>query len=309
MPYPESADEFPTAHQVREYLDSYADRFDLRPHMRFSTEVVSVSRLHNASDGSPGRFRVTTQTEGASPEVRAYDYVVVCNGVFSEPHVPHFNGQERFDGPILHSSEVTDRKQLEDRRVVIIGGGKSAYDLAEAAAEHAASCTLVFRSAHWLAPRYLMGLRGDWLVLTRFAQALLPYHTKRGAAALLHRFGKPLVTFYWWFMTELLRRLEDIPDDHAAPRLITSSTVRPFSSTPGRRKGYSTAAAGPSTEPSGVGQNLHDHPLVGANYRALGPVTLGTVERPWNLLRHAQRASEPVLRPCAHRLEQPLTRR
>lgn len=109
----------------------------------------------------------------------------------------------------------SDPKQLQDRRVVVVGGGKSAYDLAEAAAEHADSCTLVFRSAHWLAPRYLMGLRGDWLVLTRFAQALLPYHTKRGAAALLHRFGKPLVTSYWWFMTWFLRRYLDVPDDLA----------------------------------------------------------------------------------------------
>jgi choline dehydrogenase len=37
----------------------------------------------------------------------------------------------------------------------------------------------------------------------------------------------------------------------------------------------------------GVGGNLHDHPLVGINYRASEPVTLSTVERPWNLLRHA----------------------
>lgn len=212
-PYPDTADEYPTAHQVREYLHSYTDRFGLRAHMRFGTEVVLVARIDQSSDDASGRFRVTTRTEGQPPDVHTYDSVVVCNGVFSDPKVPHFDGQDRFDGRIVHSSEVTDRKQLEGRRVVVVGGGKSAYDLAEAAARHARSCTLVFRSAHWLAPRYLMGVRNDWLVRTRVAQALLPYHTKHGVAAVLQGPGRPLVTMYWRLLTAFLRHSLNIPDD------------------------------------------------------------------------------------------------
>ncbi|WP_084161222.1 FAD-dependent oxidoreductase [Nocardia sp. BMG51109] len=39
-PYSRSADMFPTAAQVREYLDSYVRRFGLEPHLRLAAEVV-----------------------------------------------------------------------------------------------------------------------------------------------------------------------------------------------------------------------------------------------------------------------------
>lgn len=213
LPYPETADDYPTAEQVRRYLDAYADRFDLRPQMQFDTEVRLVERAEEAAGGSAERFRVTIQQGDQPVQVREYDYVVVCNGVFSEPHVPHFEGENRFDGRIIHSSQVRNRERLQGQRVVVIGGGKSAYDIVKAAGHYANEATLVFRSAHWLVPRYLMGLRADWLVLTRVAQALLPYHTKRGFAARLHSSGKPIVDMFWQFMAWMLKRVMDIPDD------------------------------------------------------------------------------------------------
>ncbi|HJL18615.1 MAG TPA: NAD(P)/FAD-dependent oxidoreductase [Sandaracinaceae bacterium LLY-WYZ-13_1] len=210
-PYPVTADEYPTAKQVHAYLHDYAERFDLRRHMQFDTEVRHVERTPEDADDSDARFRVSLQSADG-PEVRDYDRVVVCNGVFSEPSVPRFEGDDGFEGQILHSSEV-DADQLRGRRVIVVGGGKSAYDIAEAAAGLSSSCTLVFRSAHWIAPRHLLGVRGDWLVLTRFAQALLPYHTKTGLADLLHRYATPAVSLYWRFMSSFLRRYLDIPDD------------------------------------------------------------------------------------------------
>src|SRR4029434_4878493 len=47
FPYPDTADEFPTAEQIRAYLNAYTDRFGLRPLIRLSTEVVSVRRVAN----------------------------------------------------------------------------------------------------------------------------------------------------------------------------------------------------------------------------------------------------------------------
>jgi len=38
--YPESVDEFPTAGQIRSYLESYVEYFDLNPHIRLETEVI-----------------------------------------------------------------------------------------------------------------------------------------------------------------------------------------------------------------------------------------------------------------------------
>src|SRR5512144_3179508 len=41
-PYPETADDFPSAEEVRSYLGSYAGNFGLWYLIRFSTEVLSV---------------------------------------------------------------------------------------------------------------------------------------------------------------------------------------------------------------------------------------------------------------------------
>jgi len=45
-PYPPTAGMFPSAEQVRDYLGSYADRFGLRPRLRFRSEVLRVLFAH-----------------------------------------------------------------------------------------------------------------------------------------------------------------------------------------------------------------------------------------------------------------------
>lgn len=159
FPYPETCDEFPTAGQAFEYLKSYAEHFGLEPHLRLSTEVLSVA--HRAADdgGSHPGFRVTVQpTDGpGKEETHAFDFVVVCNGVFSQPYRPEIEGEERFDGSLIHSSQLVDREMLARKRVVVVGAGKSALDCASVAAEEAASSTVVFRRPHWMLPRYLPG--------------------------------------------------------------------------------------------------------------------------------------------------------
>ena len=221
-PYPETTDEFPTAEQVRAYLESYADRFGLRDDLSCKTEVVSIRRASERSGGRHANFRVELQAADSSrqPETRHYEYVIICNGVFSQPHIPAFDGLERFDGEVLHSSELTETDSIADKRVVIIGGGKSAYDCASVAADYAASSTLVFRSARWLVPRYFFGLREDWVLLHRLGQAFLPYHTKRGIAALLHEWGEPLVDLFWRSQSWMVHRAVDIPPEMTPDRSL-----------------------------------------------------------------------------------------
>jgi len=44
-------------------------------------------------------------------------------------------------------------------RIVVIGGGKSAFDCAAWAAQQGLSPTLLYRRAQWMVPRYLPGGR------------------------------------------------------------------------------------------------------------------------------------------------------
>ncbi len=212
-PYPITADDFPTAEQVRSYLGSYADHFGLRPLIRFSTGVVSVKSVA-AKSGTARAFEVVVRPAGGSnaTETLQFDFVVICNGVFSEPWMPRIDGQERFTGPVLHSSQLTDPGAVEGRRVVVVGAGKSALDCAAWAAGHARSCTLVFRAPHWMVPRYFFGrIRVDRIIMTRLAELFLRYHRLSRCESVLHGPAKALVRAWWGGYSRLLRRLLRMP--------------------------------------------------------------------------------------------------
>jgi cation diffusion facilitator CzcD-associated flavoprotein CzcO len=168
-PYPKTADRFPTAPQIRDYLASYVARFTLESSLRRSTEVARVAR---AGAG----FELEVVSSGSS-EVLTFDYVVVCAGTFSEPQVPEVEGADRFGGKLLHSSEAIDPGLSIGQRVVVVGAGKSALDCAAYASSQARECTLVLRNPYWMAPRYLPGrIPIDRLMMTRLSEALFPYH-------------------------------------------------------------------------------------------------------------------------------------
>ena len=154
FPYPKSADDYPTAAQVRDYLDSFVETFELRPLIRISSEVLAVSRTKGEKGRHGFHVSVRSDREGAAAEEHDFDFVVVCNGVFSVPHIPDLEGSEQFAGGTLHSSEFLVPQVVTGKRVVVIGGGKSAIDCASFATRSAKICTLNFLSPPWVLPTF-----------------------------------------------------------------------------------------------------------------------------------------------------------
>jgi cation diffusion facilitator CzcD-associated flavoprotein CzcO len=202
--YSQTADAFPTAEQVREYLASYVDRFELEPLLRLSSEVVEVSRN---GDG----FELKLAGPGTAQALEC-DFVVVCAGVFSEPQVPEIEGAEGFSGALLHSSEAIDPAIFASRRVVVVGAGKSALDCAAYASTVASECTLVFRAPHWMTPRFFPGgIPSDRLVLTRLSEANFRYHRLNRFERFLHGRGRGLTRMTLRVACQLFARIMKVP--------------------------------------------------------------------------------------------------
>jgi cation diffusion facilitator CzcD-associated flavoprotein CzcO len=76
-------------------------------------------------------------------EEEVFDAVIVCVGTCGEPSRPDLPGIHKFGGSVLHSSELDGRKAQDidwkDKRVLVIGGGASAVEAAEAAMDNGAS--------------------------------------------------------------------------------------------------------------------------------------------------------------------------
>lgn len=95
-----------------------------------------------------------------SPSIETFhfDFVIVASGLFSLYHTPVFRGQEKFSGSIVHAQDVKTREQLADKNILVIGGSKSAIDMAITAANLVHQCDMIFRRIHLILP--LKILRG-----------------------------------------------------------------------------------------------------------------------------------------------------
>ncbi len=189
FPMPSSYPEWPSGQQVQAYLESFARSFGLMPMIRLNTEVTA------ARQDAAGRWRVTaTGPEGET--IEGYDWLVICNGIFSAPAVPEIAGAEAFraaGGILCHSSEFLDRDMARGKHLVVVGYGKSSCDVAAALAPIAAQTTVVARELIWKMPKRLGGvLNYKYLFLTRMGEGLFPWIDLRGFERFLHGPGRPV---------------------------------------------------------------------------------------------------------------------
>lgn len=192
FPYPADYPEWPSGEQVQRYMEAYARHFDLLPSIVLGTEVVAARPVGQG-------WEVDVRPAGAPQapvQTRRFDWLLVCNGIFSQPAVPRYEGAEDFraaGGVICHTSEFNDLQTARGKHVLVIGYGKSSCDAAQAVVGTAASVTVVARQLIWKVPKLLMGvLNYKHLLLTRMGEGLFRYIRLRGVEKFLHGIGKPI---------------------------------------------------------------------------------------------------------------------
>ena len=140
---PGDPERYPTRDEVAAYLRDYADW--LGADIRTSQRVTRVAVLGD------GGFEVAT----AAGLLLEAPYVVAATGGFGRPHRPRLPGEETYRGTLLHASEYRRPAGFAGRRVVVVGGGSSAVQIAHELAT-VARVTLATRSRlKWQAQRPL----------------------------------------------------------------------------------------------------------------------------------------------------------
>lgn len=130
------------------YLERIADEHDLRPRIRFETEVVAATY-----DEGTQEWAVEVETSEGSRETLHASVVVSAVGAFNKPKLPSIRGLDRFAGPAPHTAAWPEAGiELEGRRVAVIGNGASAMQLVPAVAGTAERVTVFQRSPQWAAP-------------------------------------------------------------------------------------------------------------------------------------------------------------
>ncbi|OYT73415.1 MAG: hypothetical protein CFK52_02280 [Chloracidobacterium sp. CP2_5A] len=145
-PMPERYPDFPSRAQMLAYLSDYARHFGLRESIEFRREATLATPLEDWS------WRVRF-ADGAE---RRYKGVVVCNGHHWDRRFPDY--PVRFAGEWMHSKDYQRPDQLVGKRVLVIGGGNSACDIASEAARVAVCSHLSLRRGYWFLPKTMFGI-------------------------------------------------------------------------------------------------------------------------------------------------------
>jgi hypothetical protein len=174
FPMPEDLPDHPGQRLVCEYLRSYAEHFDLRRHIEFNTGVKWL-------EPAPGGGWLVMLESG---ERRQYRGIVIANGHNWDPRMPRYPGQ--FEGDAIHSSQYKTPDLVAVRRVLVVGGGNSGFDIATESAQHAAATFHSLRRGYHVLPRFHEGLPvdecGEWMLRWR-----LPLWFRRLVAARVSR--------------------------------------------------------------------------------------------------------------------------
>ena len=129
---------------ILDYIHRVADKYDVRRHVRFGTEVLGASY-----DDASGRWTVELST-GAPLVV---DVLVSAVGQLSRPSIPDLPGADTFAGPAFHSAEWDHDVDLAGKRVAVIGTGASAIQFVPAIQPEVGHMTVFQRTPPYIIPR------------------------------------------------------------------------------------------------------------------------------------------------------------
>ena len=144
LPYPKSYPRYPSRTQVIDYLESYAEQFQLD--IRFRQRVISA-RYENQ------QWKIQTQDQ-----LYQAPNLVIAAGYNQEPFLPTWPGQDSFAGTIIHSSQYKNGELFRGKKGLVVGFGNSGGEIAIDLWEHGVQVAVAVRSPVNVIPRELMGI-------------------------------------------------------------------------------------------------------------------------------------------------------
>lgn len=135
---------FPRRDEILAYLERCTDKYGLREHMRFATEVASAD-----FDEESGRWLVRLV---GGEELEA-DVLVTATGQLSRPSYPDIPGLDRFSGELFHSARWNHDYDMSGKRVAAVGTGASAVQYVPEIAPMVSRLYLFQRTPGWVIPK------------------------------------------------------------------------------------------------------------------------------------------------------------
>ncbi|MBN9429044.1 MAG: NAD(P)/FAD-dependent oxidoreductase [Burkholderiales bacterium] len=133
---------------IQEYLSRCADKYEVRPHVRFGVEVTGAQW-----DDDRAVWTVTARDRQGRETSEEYDALICAVGQLNRPKIPRIAGLSSFGGTVLHTAAWPDAADLRGKRVALVGTGASAVQVGPAIADEVAKLYVLQRSGSWVARR------------------------------------------------------------------------------------------------------------------------------------------------------------
>ncbi len=166
--------DYPSHNELRQYFQAYARKFNLYQFIQFETLVTHCEWIDEQT------WEITFEQDGTSKK-EIFTHLVVCNGHHWKPRYPEYPGE--FSGEFLHSHNFKKAAPFAGKRVLVIGGGNSACDVAVETSRVSEKTAISWRRGYQIVPKFFFGKPSDvvaektkWLPLkvrTFFNQILL----------------------------------------------------------------------------------------------------------------------------------------
>ena len=139
MPFPPNWPTYIPKDKLAGWFEYYAEAMELN----FWTETEFSGGAYDETDG---RWTVELKQPGGTRTLRPR-HVVMATSVTGIPNLPTIPTLDQIKGEVIHSSAYTGAQSRKDKRVLIIGTGTSAHDMAQDLQSNGATVSLIQRGA------------------------------------------------------------------------------------------------------------------------------------------------------------------
>lgn len=140
-------DMYPSADELRRYLEFVAQKHDVVKNFKFDREVISATWDEEAS-----QWRLTLKLRDGSKEYLDANSIISAGGLFATVNLPDIPGIQDYEGHMFHTTEWDHSVNYKDKNVAVIGNGSSGAQLIPGLARDAKHLAAYVRTPQWIAP-------------------------------------------------------------------------------------------------------------------------------------------------------------
>lgn len=138
--------------------------------------------------------------------LRFYDYVIVATGLYTEGKFrPKYPGEEDYEGEICTERSIESMSQFVDKKVVVIGYGKAALDMATHSSFYSSQTYHIFRKPRWTIPDRIFTIDFSRLLFSRLGTFMITCWTQPMYLARLIQSYTVVVSLFWTIVGFFLR--------------------------------------------------------------------------------------------------------